>query len=286
MIDSIERHTETRVSTMAETDEETEGEETDEYRRVRVDRVARALRRMKILGLHHTVVMWAELPKDLLGVVLEKLQEADGFKGSKHVRLVNREWRDSHDALVTRLTLSWWTTDEGMRLLVRRLPALVSLEVKKDDYYNSCFLTDKVLRAVSSLTGLTSLNLCFCQLLTDKGMLALSNLTGLASLNLSFCGLVTDEGMLAVSSLTGLTSLNLCFCQVTNEGLLAVSSLTGLTSLDLWSCELVTDEGLLAVSSLTGLTSLNLRWCYGVTREGVEALRRDTASSNLRIQWP
>jgi hypothetical protein len=46
---------------------------------------------------------------------------------------------------------------------------------------------------------------------------------------------------------------------------------------------LLTDEGLRAVSSLTGLTSLDLSFCLKVTREGVEALRRETASSNLRI---
>ena len=44
----------------------------------------------------------------------------------------------------------------------------------------------------------------------------------------------------------------------------------------------LTDEGLRAVSSLTGLTSLNRRFC-NVTFEGVEALRRDTAYSNLHI---
>jgi hypothetical protein len=49
--------------------------------------------------------------------------------------------------------------------------------------------------------------------------------------------------------------------------------------------QLLTNDGLRAVSILTGLTSLNVRLCNKVTRKGVEALRRDTASSNLRIQW-
>ena len=56
--------------------------------------------------------MWAELPKELLRMVLEKLQPpepagplAGGWGGSKHVSLVSREWRDSYDALVTRLTV-------------------------------------------------------------------------------------------------------------------------------------------------------------------------------------
>ena len=47
----------------------------------------------------------------------------------------------------------------------------------------------------------------------------------------------------------------------------------------------MTNDGLRAVSILTGLTSLNVRLCNKVTREGVEALRRDTASSNLDIQY-
>jgi hypothetical protein len=214
----------------------------------------------KRLSQSGEAVMWAELPKELLGMVLEKLQQrplAGGVEGSKHVRLVSREWRDCHDALVTRLTVSWRTTDEGMWLLVRRFPSVVSLEIKYNGYY-----------------------------LTDEGMKAVSTLIGPTSLDLGYCDKVTDKGLLAVSSLTGLTSLNLCGCElVTDKGLLAVSSLTGLTSLDISHCELVTDEGLLAVSSLTRLTFLDLRWCFKVTNEGVEALRRDTASSNLRIHW-
>jgi hypothetical protein len=129
----------------------------------------------KRLGQSEEAVMWAELPKELLGMVLEKLQPpepvsplARGWGGSKHVRLVSREWRDTHDALVTRLTLAWWTTDEGMRLLVRRFPAVVSLEMK-DDF---CMLTDVGLRAVSSLTGLTSLNKA-CHKVTNDFILCL-----------------------------------------------------------------------------------------------------------------
>jgi hypothetical protein len=83
--------------------------------------------------------MWAELPKELLRMVLEKLQPpepagplAGGWGGSKHVSLVSREWRDSYDALVTRLTVPGKTTDEGMWLLVQRFPAVVSVARKND----------------------------------------------------------------------------------------------------------------------------------------------------------
>jgi hypothetical protein len=112
----------------------------------------------KRLSQSGEAVMWAELPKELLGMVLDKLQQrplAGGVEGSKHVRLVSREWRDCHDALVTRLTVSWRTTDEGMWLLVRRFPSVVSLEVK----YNGYYLTDEGMKAVSTFIGLTSLTL-------------------------------------------------------------------------------------------------------------------------------
>jgi hypothetical protein len=45
----------------------------------------------------------------------------------------------------------------------------------------------------------------------------------------------------------------------------------------------ISDEGMRAVSSLTGLTSLDLTCCSRVTRAGVEAIRRETASSNIHI---
>jgi hypothetical protein len=87
------------------------------------------------------------------------------------VRLVCSGWRDSHDALVTRLTVSWKTTDEGMWLLVRRFPALVSVEREYDGRYSD--LTNEALFAVSSLTGLTSLNLIGCFKTTREGREAL-----------------------------------------------------------------------------------------------------------------
>ena len=129
-----------------------EGEETDEHCRARVEKDVlidtfktenAALKAMELefkrLSQSGEAVMWAELPKELLGMVMEKLQPpepagplAGGWGGSKHVRLVSREWRDSHDALVTRLTVSGKTTDEGMWLLVRRFPAVVSVARKND----------------------------------------------------------------------------------------------------------------------------------------------------------
>jgi hypothetical protein len=109
-----------------------EGEETDEHcaeKDTRIDTLTAEMASLKVthrkelelekqLSQSGEAVMWAELPNELLGMVLEKLQQikpaaplAGGVKGSKHVRLVSRGWRNSHDALVTRLTLSSRTTD-------------------------------------------------------------------------------------------------------------------------------------------------------------------------------
>ena len=232
---------------------------------------------------------WAELPKasapELLWLVLEKLQDAPlagdwgGFEGSKHVRLVNSGWRNSHDALVTRLAVSKETTDAGMWLLVRRFPAVVSLEVKGADYYHRAVLTDVGMRAVSKLTGLTALSLSYCSRVTDEGVRTVSMLTGLTSLNLTSSFYLADEGMRAVSMLTGLTSLDLSWCTlVTDEALLAVSSLIALTTLNLAGCKL-TSEGLKTLSTLTALSTLNLSSCKEVTDEGLQALGSLTSLS-------
>jgi F-box/leucine-rich repeat protein 14 len=71
----------------------------------------------------------------------------------------------------------------------------------------------------------------FFGVLTDEGMRALSSCTALSTLDLGCCELVTDVGVKAVSSLPALKSLNLCGCKkVTDVGLRAVSSCTGSTA--------------------------------------------------------
>jgi hypothetical protein len=50
------------------------------------------------------------------------------LKASAMVRLVSAGWKAVHDALVTRLVLRRQTTDEAVGILVRRFPAVASLE--------------------------------------------------------------------------------------------------------------------------------------------------------------
>jgi hypothetical protein len=99
---------------------------------------------------------WAELPDELLAKVLELLQAAGQARGlgfsqaSATVRLVCAAWKAVHDALVMRLVLKPQTTDEAMGMLVRRFPAVVSLEMKRkqSDYINRALLTNEGMRAV------------------------------------------------------------------------------------------------------------------------------------------
>jgi hypothetical protein len=227
-----------------------------------------------------TESLWAELPPELLAKVLEMLPaveqsappHAGGWRGCKDsaaVRLVCAQWQAVHDALVTKLVLSRETTDEAVGVLVLRFPAVVSLEFKGS---GCSVLTDKGLRAVSSLPALTFLDISCCKM-TDEGMRAVSNLPALTSLNISCCEKVTDVGMRAVSNLPALTSLNISCCKMTDEGMRAVSHLPALTSLDISYCFKLTDETLRALSSCNTLISLNLAHCK-MTDEGLRAVSR------------
>jgi hypothetical protein len=252
---------------------------------------------------------WADLPVELLEQVLELLQAGGlGFsQATATVRRVCAAWKTVHDALVTRLVLRGQTTDEAMAMLARRFPALMSMGFKSE--YGDNALTDQGMRAVSSLTSLTCLNLTSCQKITNEGMQAVRSLPALTSLDLTYCKLVADEGVRAVSSCTALTFLNLHHClKVTDQAMRAVSSLPALTtlnltlcarltdeavrelssirtltSLNLRGCSMVTDVGLRSVSSLPALTSLDITYCRKVTAAGVRALRSSTVAPSLHI---
>ena len=225
---------------------------------------------------------WAELPDELMAKVLELLHaagrsepQAGGFafsQASATVRLVCAGWKAVHDALVMRLLLRRQTTDEAVGMLVRRFPAVASIEMKRDgadepfplgmQVVMYTVLTDAGMRAVSSLPALTSLILHGCDEFTG----AVSNLPALTTLDLTACYRVTDKALRAVSSLPKLTSLNLRACfNITDEGMRAVSSMPALTFLDLGFCENLTDKALRAVSSLPALTSLSLAECPQIT---------------------
>jgi hypothetical protein len=117
---------------------------------------------------------WADMREELLAKVLELQAEEGGLgfsKASATVRLVCAAWKAVYDALVTRLVLRRETTDEAMGMLVRRFPAVVSLEMKSVPQ-DTLALTDQGVRAVSSLRALTYRDLSRCRQMTDEGLRA------------------------------------------------------------------------------------------------------------------
>jgi hypothetical protein len=115
---------------------------------------------------------WADMREELLAELLEAAGRQEGGLGfsqtSATVRLVCAGWKAVHDALVRRLVLRRQTTDEAVGMLVRRFPAVVSLEVK----WGRSVLTDEALRAVSTCTALMSLDRSGCIKVTAKGLRA------------------------------------------------------------------------------------------------------------------
>ena len=178
---------------------------------------------------------WAELPDELLAKVLELLQAEEGglgfSKASATVRLVCAAWKAAYDALVKRLVMRRNTTDEAMGMLVRRFPAVVSLEMKSVPN-ETLALTDQGVHAMSSLRALTCIDLSRCKLMTDQALRAVSSVSTLKSLNLFCCRGVTDVGVRARSSLPTLASLDLSGCyNVTAAGVQALRSTTAAPSL-------------------------------------------------------
>ena len=270
---------------------------------------------------------WAELPPELLVKALELLHAAlwiepppnrfgnpsphqGGLAFSKAVAVVREVcagWQAVHDAAVKRLVFSRTSThggerpgsvtDKAVAMLVRRFPALTSVQLMGED---STFheVTDKaVLTVCSQLPALKTLELSCCMHFTSVGLLAVSKMSALTSLELTFSMIgpgaspPTEEAMTAVSRMPALTHLNLTrvLWQATSleyepvqRMMRAVSKMRSLTSLDLRDCGLVKREGLLAVSSLPALTYLNLT-DIGVLDKDLIAVSRMTSLTALDL---
>jgi len=242
---------------------------------------------------------WAALPPELLEKVFEVLQEVAVWRTSEPkegglafsqavavVREVCAGWQAVHDTSVKRLMFKRRMTDEAVDMLVRRFPAVTSVELMGKDRTFQKVTDQAVLTVCSQLPALTSLDLCRCENVTDVGVRAASGMPLLVSLDLGGCDKITDEAAQAASSMPALTALNLSHCHaITDVGVRAVSGMPLLVSLNLSFCNKITDVGVRALSSLPALTHLDLRLCDEVTAAGVQALRSTTASPNLVIKF-
>jgi hypothetical protein len=156
-------------------------------------------------------VQWERLPKPLMMKVLDELKHAQRHVGS--VRAVCRRWRDVHDGGCTRLCVRDGVTDQTMRALCVRLPALTTLSLYK---VNS--LTENGLRAVGGLTTLNKLILYDCANVTNEVLRDLQRLPSLTCLALYHCADVTDVGLWQLRGLAKLTTLNLYGTSTTQAG--------------------------------------------------------------------
>jgi internalin A len=177
------------------------------------------------------------------------------------------------DSLRTLVLLGIGVGDEEAKALTS-LTGLTSLDLG----YNR--LGNEGAKALASLTHLTSLDLGGNQI-GAEGAKALASLTRLTSLGLGR-NLIGGEGAKALASLPHLTSLKLLHSRIGDEGAKALASLTRLTSLDLGYNELG-DEGTKALASLTRLTSLNLRGNQ-IGAEGAKALASLTRLTSLNLR--
>lgn len=170
-----------------------------------------------------------------------------------------------------------------VRIVSAKFKNVTSLTLK--DRWRGCYVNDKAISHVSSLTNLTSLDLSDCRLLRPSTLSQLRSLTKLTDLNLESCfSMVDDTFATVLAPLTGLTSLGLARCyDMTDRGVLGLTvSFPSLTSLDL-SNNFLTDEGIRFLASFTGLTKLKLSTDdTHITYDGLSFLSSLTALTVLR----
>jgi F-box and leucine-rich repeat protein 14 len=232
----------------------------------------------------------APVPRDARHVVTRGFQDADfaGLVGLERIETLRVEpGLDTFGSnaitdkaigeIVTLKTLRHLDLRHSPRLTAEglaRLKALPSLEVLD---LGDCRMTDEGLKALSDLSGLTSLDVSgFRQGVTDAGLASVARLGRLQSLRVGMThsdpAAVTDRGLESLSKLGDLRTLDLAgFGKITDEGIAHLSKLARLARLSLLNCSNVTDAGLRHLSSLRELSELNL-WGVRISDKGLTPL--------------
>jgi F-box/leucine-rich repeat protein 14 len=221
------------------------------------------------------MVGWQDqLPESVFFTVLGMIYSSgcsSGQTASRAFRLVSRHWRNSHDAVLPRLDLSWpralcdasMQSDACMQLF-GRMTSVESLSLKKAVVASGIGSS-----LISAFTNIKRLHLVNCISVNTQALRVVSRLTKLKKLSLIKCSGVEDEGLQQVSTLTKLNSLDItCCARVTDAGIAALSSLTALRRLNVLGCQLVGSKGLLALSCITSMIEINLGKCFNVVEVG------------------
>jgi hypothetical protein len=139
-------------------------------------------------------------------------------------------------------------------------------------------ITDRALRAVSTLTSLRVLTLDGCSGITDESFENMGKMTGCLEV-LSLAGVVsiTDQALISVGEqCKRLTTLNVCNCvQVTSLGLIAVARGCNKLSSMLAAATQLNDDGLATMASLFSkryMATLDISFCRDISDHGIGKL--------------
>lgn len=167
---------------------------------------------------------------------------------------------------------------------IGRLTSLTSLELHQPN-----LITDDCARALTALTGLTTLKITnIGRRFTSEGLLALCGLSGLTTLCISgLYSLFTDAVIQAVSRLTSLTTLAMGLSKAASgESIASLRSLVRLTSLELTIFSPGSTFGSCVefMSRLRALETVFLRTYGPVDVESLRALTNSLPQAKVRVQ--
>lgn len=103
---------------------------------------------------------------------------------------------------------------------------------------------------------------------------AVSSLPALTTLNLSENRKISDAGLARLTALNALTSLNVSSCSITNQGLSVLAGMKKLQYLNISYCNRISDEGLKHLKPLNRLTYLDIQGCVKTSHAGVKKIER------------
>ncbi|CAI5480515.1 unnamed protein product [Closterium sp. Yama58-4] len=178
-----------------------------------------------------------------------------------------KEWQRMHD-LKSNIRLEIGQSEGNQKKALKAIKA--ALQETHLNLSNLHGVSDSILRLVSTITHLKSIDLCSTSGFTAEGIRHLYRLPQLEELELR-CTDVTDSALEGVGSLVNLEILYLKLTKVTDAGLSHLRGLHSLKALGLGDCKGVTNAGMVHVGRLTGLEQL---WLNGtaVRNDGLEQL--------------
>ncbi|CAD7697455.1 unnamed protein product [Ostreobium quekettii] len=139
---------------------------------------------------------------------------------------------------------------------------------------------------LSSLVGLTRLQLWHCDVVLDHSIAGLAMLPALTDVSLSGSG-ISNVGISRLAAITGLAKVavspryNLVHRAVTDNGARFLAEMTNLEVLDISDCQGISNYGVALLKGLTNLTELHLP--TGVSDAGLEALGALTAVTHIAL---